>query len=123
MSPTAFLATASGLMMDRVRSTAMQVLQWGAGNLREIHLTFYFIKPLPECRHPWRPPPRPAAPGRQHAVSLHQVVASQPAYSLPRSLFPPLWRGSAKRSHALFFRHVLAPRPRIRSPPACYSEV
>src|SRR6266705_3223309 len=40
-----------------------------------------------------------------------------------RSLFPPLWRGGASRSHALFFRDVRVPSSRTRSPSACYPEL
>src|SRR5437879_13808950 len=47
----AFFATASGLTMDKVRSTAMQRSPVGILEAtQETRLTFYFNRLLPECR-------------------------------------------------------------------------
>src|SRR6266581_7944528 len=129
----AFFATASGLTMDRVRSTAMQDLQLvfrKAG--QETRLTFYFIRLLPECRGsldarspartgPYRQSRAPESQGRQRQglVSLPSGFCKAGRVECGCSLFPPLQRGGALRSHALFSREVRALLSRIRGPAAC----
>src|SRR5882672_412050 len=123
-----FFATASGLTMDKVRSTAMQGLQFLGSGRRGTSPNVLFYQAFAGMSSLFARAPRAgekcAAKRCQDSVRLNQVVASHAAYSFLRSLFPPLWRGSGYTFPRTFFSSMSnRPAQRIGTRLACYAEV